>query len=42
MKIFDLLELFDSSRPIKESYYTRTEIDKVESLLNFLGGGLDG
>lgn len=42
MKLFDLLELFDSDRPIKESYYTKTEVDKVESLLNFLGGGLDG
>ena len=42
MQLFDLFELYNNNRPINEQDYTSNEVDKVDKLINILGGVTNG
>ena len=42
MQLFDLFELYNNNRPINEQDYTSNEVNKVDELINILGGVTNG
>lgn len=42
MRLFDIVELFNNHRRINESDYTAEEVEKVDELINILGGVANG